>query len=295
MYKCRVYVSNDHEFKSLIFSKMHRDPYVEHPGYQKTIVTIRKQYFWLGMKKEVLYFIARCLVCQKVKVEQIHPTSLLQPFPIPKWKWEVVTMDFITKLPRIAKQHDSIMVVVDKLTKDSHFIPVKSTYKEPHIAEIYMHEVDKLHGVPKTIVSDRDFKFTLNFWKGILKGFGTSLNLSIAYHPKSYGQTERVNQVIEDMMRMYVMDKISKWEDYLHLVDFDYNNGYQTYLKMSPFETLYGRKCNKLVSWDNPTDRAVVRPYFLREMEEQIVKIRKNLKASQDRQKCCVDKGRTHR
>jgi hypothetical protein len=154
-----------------------------------------------------LDFIARCLECQKVKVKHIHPTGLLQPLPIPEGKWEVVTMDLITKLPRIAKQHDSITVVVDKLTKVSHFIPMKSMHKAPDITDIYMREVSKLHGVPKTIVSDRDSKFTLNFWKGLFKGFGTSLNFNTTYHPELDGQTERVNHVIEDMLRMYVIDK----------------------------------------------------------------------------------------
>jgi hypothetical protein len=155
------------------------------------------------------------------------------------------------------------MVVVDKLTKASHFVPVKSTHKETNIVEIYMREIAKLHGMPKAIVSDRDPKFTSNFWKGLFKGIGTSLNFSTTYHPETDGQTERVNQVIEDMLRMYVMDKPSKWEDYLHLVEFAYNNGYQAYLKMSPFEALYGRRCNTPVSWDNPTDRAVVGPDLL--------------------------------
>jgi hypothetical protein len=121
------------------------------------------------------------------------------------------------------------------------------------------------------------------------------LNFSIAYHQESYGQTERVNQVIENMLRMYVMGKPSKWEDYLHLVYFSYNNGYQESLKMSPFEELYGRRCNTLVSWDNPTDRAVVGPELHREIEEKMLKIKQNLKVAQDRKKIYVDKGRTAR
>jgi hypothetical protein len=107
-------------------------------------------------------------------------------------------------------------------------------------------------------VPDRDSKFTSKFWKGIFKVFGKNLNFSMTYHRETDGKTERVNQVIEDMLRMHVMDKPSKWEDYLHLVDFSYNNGYQESLKMSPFEALYGRKCNKPVSWDNPVDHAVL-------------------------------------
>ena len=122
-----------------------------------------------------------------------------------------------------------------------------------------------------------------------------NLNFSIAYHPESDGQTKRVNRVIKDMLRMYVMDKPSKWEDYLHLVELSYNNGYQKSLKMSPFEALYDRRCNTLVSQDNPADRAVIGPDFLNEMEEQMLKIKQNLKDAQDRQKSYADKGRNHR
>ena len=112
-----------------------------------------------------------------------------------------------------------------------------------------MKEIVRLHGVPKAIVSDRDSKFTSNFWKGLFKEFGTNLNLSTAYHPQTDDQTERVNQVIEDILRMYVMDRPSKWEDYLYLVEFAYNNGYHASLRMIPFEALYGRRCRTPVSW----------------------------------------------
>jgi hypothetical protein len=124
------------------------------------------------------------------------------------------------------------------------------------------------------IVSNRDPKFTLNFWKGFFKGFGMNMNFSIDYHPESYEQIKRVNRVIEDILRMYVMDKPSRWEDYLHLVEFAYNNGYHVLLKMIPFEALYGRKCNTTVRWDNPVDRTVVGPKLLKEMEDQMIKIK---------------------
>jgi hypothetical protein len=154
----------------------------------------------------VVNYISQFLECQKVKRKHRHPTGLLQPLPISEWKWELVTVYFITKLPRIVKQHDSIMVVVDKLTKAIDFIPLKTTHKATNIAEIYMREVARLHEVPKSIVSDRDPKFTSNFWMGLFKGFGTNLNLSTSYHPESDGKTERTKRVIEDMLRMYVMD-----------------------------------------------------------------------------------------
>ena len=203
---------------------------------------VKSHYFWPGLKKEITEYIARCMEFQKVKVEHRHPTGLLQPLPIPEWKWDMVTMDFITGLPRTSKQHDPIMVVVDKLTKAAHFIPLKTTHKEAYVVDIFIKEVARLHGIPKTIVSDRDPKFTSNFWTGLFKGFETNLNFSTTYHPKSDGQTERVNRVMEDILRMYLMDKPSRWEDYLHLVEFSYNNGYHATLKMSPFEALYGRK-----------------------------------------------------
>jgi len=221
--------------------------------------------------------------CQKVKTEHRHPAGLLQPLPILEWKWEVVTMDFITRLPKIGKLHDLIMVVVDKLTKFAHFIPLKTTHKAVDVADIFMKEVAQLHGIPKTIVSDRDPKFTLNFWKELFKGFRTNLNFSMTYHPEFDGQTKRENRVIEDIMRMYVMDKPSKWEYYLHLVEFAYNNGYQASLKIRTFEAIYGRKCNTPVSWENPADKVVVGPEFLKQMENQVIKIKQILKASQDR------------
>ena len=135
------------------------------------------------MKNDVVEYIARCIKCQKVKVEHQHLAGLLLPLPIPECKWNVVTMDFITKLPKTIFQNDEIMVVVDKLTKAAHFIPIKTTHKAASIANIYLKEVARLHGIPKAIVLDRDSKFTSNFWKGLFEGFGTSLNMSTTYHP----------------------------------------------------------------------------------------------------------------
>jgi hypothetical protein len=180
--------------------------------------------------------------CQKVKSEHRHPAGLLQPLLILEWKWEVVTMDFITGFPRTRKHHDSIMVVVDKIKKSHHFIPLKTNHKEANVVDIFMSEITRLNNIPKTIMFDREPKFSSKFWKGLFKGFRTNLNFSKTYHPKSNEKTKRVNKVIEYMLRMYLMDKPSKWEDYLHLVEFAYNNGYQASLKMSPFESLYGRK-----------------------------------------------------
>jgi transposase InsO family protein len=134
------------------------------------------------------------------------------------------------------------MVVSEKLIKDADFIPVKSTFKEINIANILMKEIFRLHGMPKEIISDKDTKFTSNFWKYLFVGFETKLIFSTTYHPQTNGYIERVNQVLEDMLRMHLMHQPKKWEGYLSLVEFSYNNGYQESLKMSPFEALYGRQ-----------------------------------------------------
>ena len=139
------------------------------------ITAVRSHFFWPGMKKDVVDYIAQCMECQKVKAEK--------PLSIPKKKWEVITMDFITRLPRTNTKHDSIMVVVDKLTKDAHFVLVKTTHTTTNIAEIFMKKIVRLHGIPRTIISDRDTNFTSNFWRGVFKGFSTNLNFITAYHP----------------------------------------------------------------------------------------------------------------
>ena len=158
-----LYIPNMTEIKLIVMNELHKQLYSGHPRYQKLITMIRKDLFWPNMKKEVAWYLARYIECQQVKVEHQHSTGLLQPLPILEWKWETISMDFITSLPKNFRQHDSIMVVVEKLSKAAQFIPVKSTYKVVNIAYISMKEIFRLHGVPKVIVSDRDTKFTCNF------------------------------------------------------------------------------------------------------------------------------------
>eukprot|EP00253_Pinus_taeda_P027707 PITA_27707 len=201
-------------------------------------------------------------------------------------------MDFITGLPKSKKGNDSIMVVVDKLSKSAHFIPVQSTYRAAQIANIFMQNIFRLHGLPKTIVSDCDVKFTSTFWKTLFEGLGTQLNFSTAYHPQTDGQTEPVNQVVGDMLRSYVMQQPNRWEEYLHLVEFAYNNGYHASLQMSPFEVIYGRKCHTPSSWGGPEDKLMLGPEMLKEMEQMDKKVRANLKVAQDRQKSYADRKR---
>jgi hypothetical protein len=157
-------------------------------------------------------------------------------------------MDFIIGLPKSTKKNGAIMVVVEKLSNYAHFVPVKSTCKEIDIANIFMKEIFRLHGMPREIVFDRDTKFTSRFWKSLMASFETKLLFIIAYHPQTDGRAERVNQILEYMLRMHVMHHPKKWEDYLPLVEFSYKNGYQESFGMSPFEALYARQCNIPIS-----------------------------------------------
>jgi len=135
----------------------------------------------------------------------MKPAGWLQPLSVPEWKWEEVSMDFITGLPTTRKGNDSIWVIIDRLTKSAHFIPMKNSYRPPEYADLYMAEIVKLHGIPKTIISDRGPQFTAHFSERMHKSLGTSLVRSTAYHPQTSRQTERLNQVLEDMLRACVL------------------------------------------------------------------------------------------
>ena len=146
----------------------------------RSLTALKKRLFWPRMKRDVAEYLARCMECQLVKVEHQHPIGLLNPLPIAEWKWDIVSIDFIIGLPKTKYQQDSVMVVVDTLTKAAHFIPVKSTFGTAQVADVFLKEIVRLRGVPKVIVSNRDVKFTTAFWKGLFGGMGTKLNFSTA-------------------------------------------------------------------------------------------------------------------
>jgi hypothetical protein len=194
-YRNRLYIPDRDDLKRFIMDELHKIPYIGHPGYQKMITTTRKQFYWPGLNKYIAKYLAKCIECQHVKAEHRHPAGLL-----PTW----------------TKQNDAIMVVVDKLSKSAHFILVKSTCKAIDIANVFMKDIFRLHGMPKQIVFDRDTKFTSNFWKSLMVGLETKLLFSTAYHPQTDGHMERVNQILEDMIRMHVMHQPKKWEVSYH-------------------------------------------------------------------------------
>ena len=210
-------------------------------------------------------------------------SRIATPLSIPVWKWDKLGMDFITGLPRTRSGYDSIWVVVDRLTKVAHFIPVKTTYTSAKLAKIYMTRIVCLHGVPRTIVSDRGTQFTSKFWNQLHETLGTRLELSTAFHPQTDGQTERVNQILEDMLRDCALDYGSSWDDNLPYAEFSYNNSYQASLKMAPFEALYGRRCRTPLLWDEVADRQLFGPDLIKESEEKVKLICDRLKVAQSR------------
>ena len=179
----RICVPEVKAIRDAILREAHDSTYSIHPGSTKMYLDLKEKYWWYGLKKDVAEYVAICDTCQRVKAEHQRPAGLLQPMKIPEWKWEEVGMDFIVGLPRTQRGYDSIWVIVDRLTKVAHFLPVKTTYRGPKLAELYMERIVSLHGVPKKIVSDRGSQFTSHFWKQVHTSLGTKLNFSTAYHP----------------------------------------------------------------------------------------------------------------
>ena len=241
------------------------------------------------MKKDVLDFVTKCMVCLRMKVELQVPSSLLQSIRIPEWKWDRITMDLVVGLPLIGRKHDSIWVVVDQLMKSAHFLPVRIDYSLDKLTELYIEDIVRLHGIPVSIISDRDLRFTSRFWGKLQEALGTQLNFSMAFHPQTDGQSKRVIQVLEDMLRSCVIDYEGSWDRHIPLVKFVYNNSFQLSIGMTPYEALYGRKCRTPMCWTELSEKKVISLDLIQETEEKVKMIREILKVVADRQKSYAD------
>ncbi|KAG7533312.1 Zinc finger CCHC-type [Arabidopsis thaliana x Arabidopsis arenosa] len=289
----RVYVPNDKGLKGEILKEAHQSKFSIHPGSNKMYRDLKRYYHWVGMKKDVAEWVAKCSTCQLVKAEHQVPSGLVQNLPMPEWKGDHVMMDFVTGLPTTIKSKpNAVWVVVDRLTKSAHFIAISETDGAEDIAARYIEEIVRLHGVPVSIVSDRDTRFTSHFWKAFQKALGTRVNLSTAYHPQTDGQSERTIQTLEDMLRACVLDWGGNWEKYLRLVEFAYNNSYQASIGMSPYEALYGRACRTPLYWTPVGERMLFGPKIMDETTEKMKFLKIKLKEAQDRQKSYADKRR---
>jgi len=291
-FRDRVYVPGDWRLRKQILEEGHKSRLSIHPGMTKMYHDLKQSFWWNGMKTDIADFVASCLVCQKAKIEHQRPGGTLESLDIPQWKWDSVAMDFVTHLPKSVKGHDSIWVIVDRLTKCAHFLAINQKWSMDRLAELYVREVVRLHGVPASIVSDRDPRFTSRFWQSLQAALGTQLRMSSAYHPQTDGQSERTIQSLEDLLRACVLDHMGSWSEMLPLVEFTYNNSYHTSIGMAPYEALYGRRCRTPLCWNQDGESLVLGPEFLQQTSEKVRAIQERMRATQSRQKSYADKRR---
>ncbi|GJU06969.1 putative reverse transcriptase domain-containing protein [Tanacetum coccineum] len=232
--------------RDLITHESHKSKYLIHLGSNKMYQDLKKLYWWPNIKADI--------------------ATLL----------EKITMDFVLELLRTPSGYDTIWVIVDRLTKSAHFLPMKKTDSMEKLTQQYLKEIVCRHGVPVSIISDRDSRFASGFWRSLQKALGTDVNMSTAYHPEMDGQSERTIQTLEDMLRACVIDFGKSWDRHLPLVEFSYNNSYHASIKAAPFEALYGRKCRSPICWSEVGDSQLTGPELIRETTEKIVQI-KNL------------------
>ncbi|GJV55296.1 putative reverse transcriptase domain-containing protein [Tanacetum coccineum] len=275
--------------RDLIMHESYKSKYSIHPSSDKMYQDMKKLYWWPNMKADIPTYVSKCLTCAKVKAEHQRPSGILQQPEIPEWKWERITMDFVTGLPRTSSGYDSIWVIVDRLTKSAYFLPMKKTDSMEKFTQLYLKEVVYRHGVLLSIISDRDSRFAYGFWRSLQNALGTNLNMSTAYHPEMDGQSERMIQTPEDMLRACVIDFGGSWDRHLPLVEFSYNNSYHASIKAAPFEALYGRKCRSPVCWSEVGDSQLTGPELIRETTEKIIQIKNRLLTARSRQKSYAD------
>ncbi|KAL0331636.1 UNVERIFIED_CONTAM: Transposon Ty3-G Gag-Pol polyprotein [Sesamum angustifolium] len=290
----RICVGKNTDVRQRIVQVLHDSSIGDHSGINGTYQRVRSMFFWGKLKEDVVQWIQSCDVCQKAKAERVPYPGLLQPLPIPHQAWSSVSMDFVEGLPK-SEGRNCIMVVVDRFTKYSHFLALTHPFSAELVARFFMDNVYKLHGLPTNIVTDRDKIFTSSFWKELFKLLGTNLNLSIAYHPQSDGQTERVNQCVENYLRCMCHLRPSQWHKWLSLAEYWYNTNFHTGLKLTPFQALYGYVPGPLtIDPYIPTSQPEVREY-LQERARMLEVMRGNVCELQNRMKAFADKHRTER
>ncbi|GJR65297.1 putative reverse transcriptase domain-containing protein [Tanacetum coccineum] len=255
------------DLRSVIMHESHKSKYSIHPGSEKMYQDMKKLYWWPNMKADIATYVSKCLTCARVKAEHQRPSGLLVQPEIPEWKWDNIMMDFITKLPR---ENDPL----DKL------------------ARLYLNRIVARHGIPASIIYDRDRRFTSNFWKSFQKALGTDISMSTAYHPETNGQSERTIQTFEDMLRACMIDFGKGWVKHFPLAEFSYNNSYHASIKAAPYEALYGQKCRSPVCWAEVGEAQLTGPELIQETTEKIVLIKQRMQAAQDRQKSYTDRKR---
>lgn len=246
----RVYVPDYNNSRLKILQARHDSPIAGHPGILKTIELISRDYIWIGLRSDVEIYVNGCAVCQRTKGTNRLPTGTLKTLEVSTTPWSEISMDFIEQLPKSSK-YDSILVIVDRLTKWAIFIPTTTTLTSSGLAELILDRLISQHGLPNAIVSDRGSKFTSKLWRYLMSRLGIQLRLSTAFHPQTDGQTERVNQVLEQYLRIFTSYNQDDWSSLLPQASLAYNNSIHSATKFTPFYSNFGyhpRWVNELVS-----------------------------------------------
>ncbi|GJZ67601.1 putative reverse transcriptase domain-containing protein [Tanacetum coccineum] len=273
------------DLRTVIMHEPHKSKYSIHLGSDKMYQDMKKLYWWPNMKANITTYVSKCLTYVKVKAEHQRPSGLLVQPDIPQWKWDNIIMDFVTKLPKSSQGYDTIWVIVNRLTKSAIFVPMRETDPLEKLARMYLKEVVTRHGIPVSIICDRDPRFTSHFWRSLQKALGTNLDMSTAYHSQTDGQSE----TLEDMLRACAIDFGKGWVNHLPLVKFSYNNSYHASIKATPFEALYGRKCRSPVCWAEVGQVQLTGPELVQEITEKIIQIKQRIQVARDRQKSYAD------
>ena len=248
LYKDRFCIGKESGMKIKVLTLIHDSPLGGHSGYLKSLHRAKKDWFWHGMKKDIKAYIRGCDTCQIFKHETSKLVGFLQPLSIPPRPWHSISMDFVEGLPISSKQN-VILFIVDRFTKYMHFIPLSHPYTASKVVALFLQHVFKLHGLPSSIVSDKETVFTSLFWEELFKRQGVDLAMSSSYHPQSDSQTEVINKSLKHYLRAFAIDKPSLWVEWLPLVEYWFNTNYHTSTKLSPFEALYGYLPPKLVEF----------------------------------------------
>lgn len=220
-FKDRLYIPEESPLKQVILEEFHSSLLGGHGGIQKTYGRLKENVYWHGMKQDVVDFVNSCSVCQQTKIPSHLPYGLLQPLPIPNGVWEDLSLDFITRLPSF-QTHTVILVVVDRFSKAAHFGTLPTNFSAIKVADLFARMICRLHGMPKSIVSDRDPIFLSKFWQELFRLCGTKLRMSTTSHPQSDGQTEVVNKVLQQYLRCFCHHKPNSWGKYLHWAEWNY-------------------------------------------------------------------------
>ncbi len=291
----RLYIPNDLQLRTRILQEYHDTPTGGHLGRDKTSEQVKRRFYWPGMDKMIQEYVTTCDSCQRNKPSQQAPMGPLQPLPIPTRPWQQVSMDLITQLPRSRSGNDAIVVFVDKLTKMVHYAATTTNVTAPQLATIFLREVVRLHGVPESILSDRDPRFTANFWRAFWKQLGTTLTMSTAYHPQTDGQTERANRTLEEMLRSRINFEQTDWDEHLAVAELANNNSLQASTGFTPFFLNSGQEVQlpldlelaELLPTNNPSAEERIR-----KLHAALQRARSNIEAAQQRQAKYADKHR---